>query len=287
MVTNVRLSISGRGAGTDAPLVQDLLNQIGDFFDILNGVSSSIAGDDRPRFEWRITDATHNSPLAFVATAFASDAFPDAEILAATTTKVVASGLDSLIQGRVERPPYFTNNVLEAAHRFTQRFAAGIGETSIDAEDGSPILVITPRTASAAVRSIAIVLEEPHIKAYREFGTIEGHIQNVGADGWGRPFIVVRDRITGDDIKCFVTGEAHHQLETEPVAKVVWRNLRVEAEGTLYYRSLGRLSRAEVSQLRFMRSNVVLPHFADIIDRTLTAGKRTEEYLSEVRNGRT
>jgi len=50
----IRLTIRGHGAETDAPTVEDLLAQIGDWMVILCGVEEAIIEDGSPEIEWRL-----------------------------------------------------------------------------------------------------------------------------------------------------------------------------------------------------------------------------------------
>ena len=66
----IRFTIRAQNAETDAPTVEDLLAQIGDWNSILRGVEQALAEDGASEIEWRVTGASKNSPLAFELTAF-------------------------------------------------------------------------------------------------------------------------------------------------------------------------------------------------------------------------
>src|SRR5215472_14243848 len=70
MSSPIRLTIRGRDAETDAPTVEDLLAQVGDWFSILRSVEQAIAEDGSSEIEWRVTGASKSSPLAFEFTPF-------------------------------------------------------------------------------------------------------------------------------------------------------------------------------------------------------------------------
>jgi hypothetical protein len=282
MATTVRLSIAGRGEG-DAPLLDDLLEQIHDFFEILDGVAESIAGDDAPQFEWRVVGLSKNSPASITVEAVPRPGFPMGAVLAAQARDQAAHGLVEL-QRHNTRPLHFTNNVLDAADRFARRVTRGLAETALLRDDGEE-LVIRPQEAAAAIKNIAEVRAVEPVYPYKEVGSFEGYIQNVGADGWGHPFIIVRNRISGTDVKCFLSGDALSALEKEPVANVVWRHRRVFASGLLKFRSLGRLTQADINRLDFADPEQDLPQLGDVIDREFTGGLTSEEYLERLRNG--
>jgi len=282
MSTKVELSIAGRGAD-DAPLLGDLLAQIQDFFEMVSVVAASMTGDDVERFDWRVVGLSKNSPARVVVEAFSRHGYSDGEELAARARNEVVAGLIQLQTSNV-RPLYFNDNVAEVADRFIRRVATSLTETGIGDGD-SQVALIETVGAVVAIENLNAVREDDPVHPYRELGSIEGHIQNVGEDGYGRPYIIIKNRITGKDVRCILSGSALRALEEEPVAKVVWRKRRVTAVGILKYRSVGRISQAEVERLDFADRSESLPQVRDIIDKHFTHGLTSEEYLEKVRNG--
>src|SRR5829696_9196918 len=115
MSRTIKLSIRARGA-TDAPTVDDLLEQLRDYFDILEGVEEAVAEDGRRAIEWRIIKASMNSPLSFEAAAFPIDFAVNIDRRVETVTRQAAVGLRAL-ETNGERPIYFTDKVLAKAER--------------------------------------------------------------------------------------------------------------------------------------------------------------------------
>lgn len=284
MATTVQLSIAGRGQD-DAPLLDDLLDQVRDYFLIIDGVAASIAGDDGGQYDWRVVGLSKSSPATITVEAVPRPGFPNAVALAEEARRQAAFGLGKL---RVEsvRPLHFTDNVLEAADRFVRRVTKGLVETTVVA-DGTTELTLRALDATATINHITEVREDDPVHPYKELGSVEGLIQSVGADGWGHPFIIIRSRLTGTDVKCFLSGDALKALEQEPVANVVWKQRRVTALGVLRFRSLGRLSQADVTRLVFSEPTEPLPQASDVIDRNFTGGLSSVEYLERLRNGDT
>lgn len=282
MTTTIQLSIAGRGED-DAPLLSDLLDQIRDYFVMVDGVAESMTGEPAEQYDWRVIGLSKNSPATITVEAVPRHGFPDGAVIAARAGQQTAYGLARLKTESV-RPNYFTDNVLEAADRFARRMTGGLTETIVIAP-GAPDLVIRPVEASAAIEHIAHVREDDPVHPYKELGSVEGLIQSVGADHWGHPLIVVRNRVSGADVKCFLKGEALRALEQEPVANVVWRQRRVTALGILRYRSLGKVSQADIERLDFVDPTESLPRPADVIDRDFTGGLSSEDYIERVRNG--
>ena len=59
----IRLSITGRGADTDAPTVDDLFEQVRDYFVVMQEVERALAADGVNAIDWRVVSASTNSPV--------------------------------------------------------------------------------------------------------------------------------------------------------------------------------------------------------------------------------
>ena len=70
MATVVKISVSGHGPGTDAPTVEDAIDELRDYLDIFRGVEEAVAGTPNSAVIWRMVDAKRASPLAFDIQAF-------------------------------------------------------------------------------------------------------------------------------------------------------------------------------------------------------------------------
>jgi hypothetical protein len=282
MERTIKLKIRARGV-TDFPSVDDLLDQVRDYFEILKGVEEAIAEDGRRAIEWRIVRATTNSPISFEAQAFPKDFAVNIEQRADIVTRQTWAGLIGL-QTMKERPPYFTQKVLERAERLFERITNGLAETIIDSGLDLEPIDITPAIASRAVANARAVLR-PEAKPYKEIGSIEGHLESTERDGWGRPILRVKHRLTGDSIKCVVSGAAVSELEARQI-RDIWRNRRVQIYGTLYYRAPGQVTQVDAIGARFLRDRSELPSAEEIQDEKFTGGLQSEEYLARLRDGR-
>jgi hypothetical protein len=124
----------------------------------------------------------------------------------------------------------------------------------------------------------------PKARPYKELGSVEGHIQKIERDGFGRSIGWIRERLTGETIKFLVSGAAEKELEGHQF-KDVWHFRRVRVYGTLYYKGLGVLREIDAVRVRFMPNNDELPKLDDILDRDFTGGLRSEDYLTRLRDG--
>jgi len=277
----ITLSIKARGA-SDSPTVDDLLDQLRDYFEILTSVEEAVAADGRQAIEWRIIKATTNTPVTLQAAAFPKDYGVNVDQRVELVTRYTAVGLNALRHGG-ERPSYFTDKILLRAERMFERVTNGLDQTIIDHGPDLPALDLTPRVARTAAANTRSVLT-PKAKPYKELGSIEGHAQSIERDGFGRRILHVRHRLTGESVKCLVSGEAEKELETHQI-KDVWRYRRVQVYGMLHYRGLGDLKEVECIKVRFLRERHELPSVDDILDPDFTGGLRSEDYLDRLRDG--
>lgn len=277
----IKLSVRASGE-VDSPTVEDLLDQVRDYFEILKGVEQAVAGDGANAIEWRVTKASTNSPISFEVEAYARDFAVNIDRRVEIVARQTAMGLAQLEESG-ERPPYFTDAVLARAERIFERVTNGLDKTVVDYGPDLPVMDLTPQIARRAAANVNTALR-PDLKPYEEIGSIEGYIDSIEKDGWGKPIVRIRLRLNGEIIKCVVSGQALAALEEHQI-RDVYRGKRVQAYGKLKYRGLGLLRDAEVFELRFLRERGELPDIEDIQDENFTGGLSTEEYLARLRNG--
>jgi hypothetical protein len=282
MTKTIKLSIRASGE-TESPTVEDLIDQLRDYFAILGGVEEAIAPDSRQAIQWRIVAATTNSPLAFEAVAFPVDFAVNIDQRVDLVTRQTALGL-AILKTKNERPPYFTDKVLLRAEQLFKRVTNGLSETKIDYGSDLPQLDITPTVARIAADNTRRVLTPPD-KPYDELGSIEGYAKSIERDGFGRYVLWVKHRLTGETIKCLTSGPAITELETHQI-RDVWRGRRVQVYGKLHFKGLGILNHVEATQVRFLRDRSELPDYEAVLDEKFTGGLRTEEYLARLRDGK-
>jgi hypothetical protein len=278
----IRFTIRAQNAETDAPTVEDLLAQIGDWNSILRGVEEALAEDGASEIEWRVTGASKNSPLAFELTAFPRWHGMNIERRTRQVKEQISTGLSAL-RSKPERPSYFTEPVLEKAESLFERVTNGLSLTRIEFGDDLPTIEITPPGAKLAARNITAV-RKPKEKPYREIGSVEGTLQRVERDGYGRPLLYVKLRVSGETIKCIARGSAQSEVEHHEISDI-WKNKRVRVFGTIYYKALGQIIQVESDAVQFLRPREEFPRASEIIDENFTGGLKSEEYLERLRNG--
>jgi hypothetical protein len=278
----IHFTIRAQNAVTDAPTVEDVLAQIGDWNSILRGVEEAIAEDGASEIEWRVTGASKSSPLAFELTAFPRRHGMNIERRTKQVKEQISTGLSAL-RSKPERPSYFTEPVLEKAEKLFERVTNGLSLTTIEFGDNLPTIEITPPDAKLTARNITAV-RKPKEKPYQEIGSVEGTLQRVERDGYGRPLLYVKLRVSGETIKCIATGSAQSEVEHHEIADI-WKNKRVRVFGTLYYKALGQIMQIESDAVQFLLPREELPRASEIVDENFTGGLKSEEYLEKLRNG--
>ncbi len=282
MSTVVKITLSGRGPDTDAPTVEDALDELRDYLDIFRGVEEAVAGTQVSAIDWRLVDAKRSSPLAFDLQPFPKDYAVNIDQRVEIVLTETAVGLSAL-QTRAERPRHFTNPVMRKAHRVFQRVTNGLSRSEIDFGAKLPAMRLTPTVARDAARNVDQVLTPPD-KPYKEIGSVEGYINGAEMDGFGRRVIYVIERISGETVKCLVMPEALRGLEAREL-RDIWRYRRAEVYGLIHFQALGKVEHIEAQDVRFLRYREDLPQVDDIIDPDFTGGMRTEEYLDRLRDG--
>src|SRR5260370_5351908 len=194
----------------------------------------------------------------------------------------ISAGLSAL-RSKPERPSYFTEPVLEKAERLFERVTNGLSLTRIEFGDDLPTIEITPPGAKLAARNITAV-RKPKEKPYREIGSVEGTLQRVERDGYGRPLLYVKLRVSGETIKCIARGSAQGEVEHHEISDI-WKNKRVRVFGTIYYKALGQIIQVESDAAQFLPPREEFPRASEIIDENFTGCLESEEYLESVRKG--
>jgi hypothetical protein len=281
----IRFMISGHGPETDAPSMEDLIDQMRDYLDILRGVEEAAAGVAESAIVWRVVEASRNSPVTFGLAAYPKQYATNIDQRVAIVLRETAQGL-ATIKNRAERPKYFTNHVMRKARKIAERVTNGIGMTSADFGPGFPTIELTATAARAAMHNVDLVLSGPS-KPYQEIGSIEGYFQGVELDGFNRRIAHVRDRITGEHVKCVIPrGPSQLALDiaTRPIGEV-WNKVRVQVFGRIFYDGPGRIDRVEADGIHFFRPRSELPQIDDVVDDDFTSGLCSEEYLGRLRDG--
>lgn len=282
MGTVVTFRISGHHVDSDAPTADDLLGQIKDYLEILRGVEAAIAEDGSTALEWRVVYANKASPLAIRLEAFPRLYATNVDQRASQVVFHTATGLAQLERSPA-RPSFFSDDVLERAERVFKRVTNGLDLSEVDFGDALPQSRITPLTARSAARN-AELARTPAERPYRELAGVEGYFHSVERDGYGRKLLWIRHRLSGNYIKCILSGAALRLVSQQEIGEV-FSGRRLLVSGTVHYKALGVISQIEANEVGFFPSNSDLPGLNDILDDDFTGGLTTAEFLERLRNG--
>ena len=281
----VRFTVAGHDPDTDAPPVEDLLDQIRDYVDVLRGVEEAASGTPGSAIIWRVVEASRNSPVMFGLEAYPKQFATNIDQRVAIVLTETAQGF-ATIKNRVERPKYFTNVVMRKARKIAERVTNGISSSTVNFGPGLPEIDLTPTSARTAIRNVDAIMAGPD-KPYREIGSIEGYLKGVELDGFNRRVAHIVDRVTGESVKCVIGRTAQQvvaDLSNRQIADV-WGHIRVQVIGLIFFNGPGDIDHVDTEDVRFFRPNAELPQIDDIIDENFTGGLRSEEYLERMRNG--
>lgn len=157
MGKTIAVRITGKGPGTDAPSVGDLLDQLRDYFDLLEILEETLAEDGQSAIVWRIVDATKVNPLTFTIQAFARQYAVNVD---ARADHVVDRALSPYV--RLERTPGE-----DTAEKVDSDLATVLRES--EPEDVVRIVAVIRPSASAAAPPTDESLERSQSRrAFRE-----------------------------------------------------------------------------------------------------------------------
>jgi len=284
MSRTITIKIEGHGPdNTDAPTAEDLLDQIRDYLDILKGVETAIADDGRNAIEWRVVNASKNSPLSVQLESFSRDYATNIDRRVDLVAQHVAAGL-ALLEARPERPIYFTDPVLAKVERTFERVTNGLDLSEIDFGPGINPVRVTPAVARSAVKN-AQLAQNPVERPYAELSAVEGFFSKLEKDGHGRSLVWLRIRLNGNIVKCILTGKALEVIEKHNVGDLL-HGRRMLVVGTVRYKGLGVVSQIKATDIRFFAPRSEQIGVDAILDENFTGGLSTEEYLARLRDGR-
>lgn len=283
MAKPIRITIRGTDSrGSDAPTVEDLLSQIQDFVSLLHGVEGAISEGGALEIDWRVTDATKNSPLTLEVTPFPRNFAMNIDRRAAQVVLATSQGIDALAS-RGERPMYFSDILIGRAERMFERVTNGLAETFVDTSEYESVasIQVGRDLAGAGIKHISDLRSAKAIE-YRELGSIEGFITKIELDGYNRPLIWLKHRLDGQTVKCVTKGNALDRIGHYEVSEVL-KGLRVQIFGLISYKDLERIGSVEADAIHVFASDKELPDMEDIVAPNFTKGLEASEYLRIIR----
>lgn len=283
MAKPIKITIRGTdNRGNDAPTVEDLLSQIQDFVSLLHGVEGAIAQNGTVEIDWRVTNASKNSPLTIEVTPFPRNFAMNIDGRAAQVVLATSRGIDALASGS-ERPMYFSDTLIGRAERMFERVTNGLAETLVDTSEYESVdsIRVSRELAGAAIKNLSEI-RAPKAIEYRELGSVEGYITKIELDGYNRPLVWLKHRLDGQTVKCVTKGHALDSIGHYEVAEVL-KGLRVQIFGLINYKDLEKISSVDADAIHVFASDKELPDMEDIVAPDFTKGIEASEYLRIIR----
>jgi len=282
MAKPVKITITGPSEGrTDAPSVDDLLNQIRDVVDVLRGVEKAVESDGANTLVWRVTNVTMNSPISVELTPYGSGPADAVAARIDLVEKTAVRGFRALRNGDM-RPPYWPDEIVARARKLHSRVLNGLSDTVIafDADPEGDWIVIDRPAAREFERSVERAKAVVSIP-YTELGSVEGFVTKPELDGNDRAILRFRARLDGAEVKAFASGPAFRQIEQLTLSEV-WHGVRVRVYGAIHYKSLGTIETINATSIELLDSQT-LPGIDDIVDPNFTGRLTSDEFLRELR----
>ncbi|MVT65747.1 hypothetical protein GPL21_11575 [Bradyrhizobium pachyrhizi] len=279
MAEKITITVRASGAHPDVLTVQDAMQQVLDFFNLL---SAGPKGDQG--IEWKLSRATTNSPFEVTGEAVSLEPGVDVSVIARMEKNSVIDGLRTIERGEIPDPNVWGKKRIEIAKHIYHRNLNGIGITRVDFEIGEPIEV-TPAFARKAVETLE---HKEHLELYdfkrakEEVGSIEGTFGNLDTYR-GRPAISVVDNRTKRVVWCLLNSKLQTELADKARYEDFWKHSRVIVSGVIKYGKNGAIALVEARDVRKIQERKVT--LEDIRDRDFTSGLSIGEYLNRLRDG--
>ncbi len=96
---------------------------------------------------------------------------------------------------------------------------------------------------------------------------------------------MMKHRLTGADVKCYLTEAATGVVEQHTIGDV-YAGKRISVFGEIHFKGYGKIQHVDVVNVTFLKSRGALPSVDDILDENFTDGLSSGEYLARLRDGR-
>ena len=279
-----RLTITIRPSPSEESLlrVEDAMAQVLDLIRFHKAAEQGVgAATPGQAFEWRLEQASTESPFTVVAIAEPVDPTADVTKSVQMVKLAVRGGLRALMRG--DTPSWMGPEAFSVARSLFSRTQNGVSATRI--EYGPKEVVSIDRaqaeTALKAISAISALALDAEIPDRWAQGEIQGLMVAVG---WyaGRNAIQIRTSQYGP-VWCPISEEQSKQWGGEHRIREVWEGKVLGVSGRLFYRS-GKLSRIEVDDIREIGPARPIDLDA-IVDPGFTAGLDPAEYLRQLHEG--
>ena len=243
MAERVKISIHPSSTKGDWLDIEDMAQQLLDFFSLLEKVNKNLKYDNS--LEWKLVSASTNSPLALEAEAYSREPNQIPDRQAVQVKKETSNVFNDIIEksylpDQIEPYEKKLRNIFDRTNN-------GIGTTHIDfCNKGIKPVNITNKTAYRALNALdKIALEKKEKETdytHTAFGFVEGRIAGLGQH-YNSPSFLINERLSGHQIRCVVPTDIAEKLGQKHNFHEVWKNKFVLVQGALSYNKEGVLEK--------------------------------------------
>lgn len=247
MAEKVKIKIQPSGGVSTSLTVEDAMQQILDYMDMLRAADLSKPSE---KVVWRLESASTNSPLEVTAFATGYDPSISIGLQARQSAERVSTTFETL-EGGGRIPEWMDDTSVNTAERILKRNMNGIGRTDIIINDQPPKTIVhsTAKVALLTIEKSRIQsqLEKPDWTRV-EYGAVEGEVISTTSH-YSKPAIVIRERLSGDKIYCILSDELANEAGITHNWQETWEQKRFSINGELHYSESGKLSKINATSL--------------------------------------
>ncbi len=275
MKKSVQISISPSKSGSGNLTIQDAMQQVWDFFELLSD-------EDNQHILWVLEDARFNSPLVITGKPIDIKTNELAYDVAEPVIRDIASAITNL-SSLQSRPDNLSGNKLRKVSQLLERNTNGIEMTEYNFGNGIEPVTIDHNSAE---RSLKLLHQSSELEALmapfaiQGYGSITGSLIQLGTY-YNKPAIYVRDFNSGDDIWCQVDEFTITEMEEKIRAKEVWGRRDIRVRGMLDFDDKGKLTHIFDGQVSYLNRKQV--SLDELHDPDFSEGLPSEEYIERLR----
>jgi len=261
---NFQLTVAGKTDFVDAI---SFLNTARDALLALNKVDECVSKIEGGSLEWKIVNATANSPVTFELQSRSTESIDQSDSI----LNAFLTGLEQ-IDRDATAPKEFSLPVVAAIKKFAEHFGNGVGKVTFVSRERrySPSAKLLSNAISIAGKPTK--LSDPVAKpSYYEVGVIDGTVENL--IGHNQLYFSLFDSLAGNRVKC------NFDKELSETVRQAWK-LRVAVEGKIRFSLDGVPLSMRVGSIQFRDD---LPQFKGTYVN-ITGGMLPADYVRGLRD---
>lgn len=284
MAESERIVITVHPPPSDSTLltVADAMQQVLDALRLFEEAGRAMVSPNES-FDWRLEQASAESPFTVTAIAIAKNPQIDVTSHVRTVKSAVSSGLNDLFVEQT--PPWWMGpEAINVARSVFSRNMNGVWRTDIQITPTDTITIDQNKASDgiSALGAIAAISIGDDLAERTAWGEIEGVMVAAGRYR-NKPAIQIRTEMHGF-VWCQLSPELIEKFGAEHKMADVWEGKSLGVQGRLMYAAGGKLSRIEADDIREMPA-VAPIDLVTVLDPDFTAGLDPIEYLRKLHEG--